>query len=74
VPHWAEKAAANPNSVWASLLREDGPLLYHPATVAACGLGAAAILWALHGVKYRRTAEEQLEEARQRQDASLVGA
>jgi sodium transport system permease protein len=74
VPHWAENAAANPNSIWASLLREDGPLLYHPVTVATCGLGAAAILWGLHRVDYRRTAEEQLEEARQRQDTSLVGA
>jgi hypothetical protein len=48
--------------------------LYHPVTVVACGVGVAAILWTLHGVSYRRTAEEQLEEARQRRDSPLVGA
>jgi hypothetical protein len=31
-------------------------------------------LWWLHTLSYRRTAEEQLEEARQRQGAPLVGA
>ena len=53
----------------------DEPLLYHPATSWLCvRVGVAAILWWLHGTSYRRTAEEQLEEARQQQDSALVGA
>jgi sodium transport system permease protein len=47
--------------------------LYHPATVAVCGAAALMVLWRLHQLSYDRTAEEQLEEARQRQDA-LAGA
>jgi sodium transport system permease protein len=66
--------SAPADSPAARLLGGDEPLLYHPAALVACGLGAAAIIWALHGVDYRRSAEEQLEEARQRQDSPLVGA
>ncbi len=69
----AESVQNNRESPLAFLLGGEEPLLYHPATVAACGMGVAAILWALHGVSYRRTAEEQLEEARQRQDSPQVG-
>jgi sodium transport system permease protein len=74
VPYWAAEAARNSNSAWSALLGGDQPLAYHPATVAVCGLGVAAILWALHSVSYRRTREEQLEEARQRQDGALARA
>ncbi|MCC6494127.1 MAG: CPBP family intramembrane metalloprotease [Pirellulales bacterium] len=45
------------------------PLLYHPATVALCAAGVAAILWSWRGQSYRPTPEEQLEQARQRGDA-----
>jgi len=68
----AESAPAG--SPAARLLGGDEPLLYHPGTLAVCGLGAAAIVWGLHGVNYRRSAEEQLEETRQRQDAPLASA
>lgn len=44
------------------------PRLYHPIVAVVCGLGVLAILWRLRGLKYHRTAEEQLEETRQRQD------
>jgi sodium transport system permease protein len=50
------------------------PLVYHPATIAVCAVISAAILWGLHGITYRRTPEEQLEEARQERDSPLVGA
>jgi sodium transport system permease protein len=70
----AESVPKNPRSPLAFLLGGEEPLLYHPVTVVACGVGVAAILWTLHGVSYRRTAEEQLEEARQRRDSPLVGA
>ena len=43
--------------------------LYHPTTVVVCGAAALWVLWRLHQLSYDRTAEEQLEEARQRQDA-----
>jgi sodium transport system permease protein len=47
--------------------------IYHPATVAACGVAALFLLWRLQQAAYDRTAEEKLEEARQQQDA-LAGA
>jgi sodium transport system permease protein len=74
VQNIAESVQKNPRSPLGFLLGGEEPLLYHPITVAACGVGVAAILWGLHGVRYRRTAEEQLEEARQRRDSPLVGA
>jgi hypothetical protein len=43
-------------------------------TVAACAAGVAVILWSLRGAPYQPTREEQLEEARQRQDAAMAGA
>ena len=74
IPELARRAENNPGSPVAFLLGGDEPLLYHPVVVAACVAGVAAILWGLHGVSYRRTAEEQLEEARQQQNAALAGA
>jgi sodium transport system permease protein len=75
LPTWGAAAkAADPGGPLARLLGGDHPLIYHPAAVVACGVAAAAILWRLHGITYRRTPEEQLEEARQRQESSLVGA
>jgi sodium transport system permease protein len=70
----AKRVQQDPDAPLAFLFRGDAPLLYHPATVVVCGIGAAAIMWGLHGVTYRRTAEEQLEEARQQRDAPLLGA
>jgi sodium transport system permease protein len=74
IPKLAEYAEQNPQSAVAGLVGGSEPLLYQPAALIVCGVGAAAILWGLHGVSYRRTAEEQLEEARQRQDSPMVGA
>jgi sodium transport system permease protein len=69
---WGEEfPATNP---LAPLLAGETPLVYHWTTTVACGLCAAGILWSLHNLAYRRTPEEQLEEARQRQDGTLVGA
>jgi sodium transport system permease protein len=70
----AELEASAPGSLLAQFLGGEEPLVYHPMSVAVCGACALAILWRLHGVPYRRTPEEQLEEARQRQDSQLVGA
>jgi sodium transport system permease protein len=75
IPHVSKSLGpADADGPLARLLGGDHPALYHPAMLAACGLIASAILWRLHGLTYRRTAEEQLEEARQRQDTPLVGA
>jgi hypothetical protein len=70
----AKMAQNNPEAPLAVLLRGDDPLLYHPVTVILCGALVAALMWGLHGERYRRTEEEQLEEARQQRDAPLVGA
>jgi sodium transport system permease protein len=70
----AKMAENNAELPLAFLLRGEEPPLYHGISVGFCAVGVAAIMWGLHGVKYRRTAEEQLEEARQLQDSPLVGA
>jgi len=70
----AQAVEANPESPLAFLLGGEAPLLYRTSTVLICAAVAAAILWSLHGVRYSRTAEEQLEEARQRSDSPLLGA
>jgi sodium transport system permease protein len=70
----AETAEANPESPLAFLLGGETPLLYRTPTVLVCAAVAAAILWSLHGMRHSRTAEEQLEEARQRRDSPLLGA
>ena len=70
----AEATAANPDSPLKYLLGGESPLLYRWPTVAICGAVAAAILWGLHGVRHSLTAEEQLEEARQRRDSPALGA
>jgi sodium transport system permease protein len=74
IPELAQRAEANPHSLVGIALGGEEPLLYHPATVVVCAAGTLAILWTLHGVNYRRTAEEQLEETRQRQDAAMASA
>jgi sodium transport system permease protein len=66
--------AAQPGDRLAWLLAGDAPLLYHPVTVACCGVCAAAILWSLRGTPYRPTQEEQLADARHERDGALVGA
>ncbi|BBO33485.1 ABC transporter permease subunit/CPBP intramembrane protease [Lacipirellula parvula] len=63
----AQIATANPESPLAFLLSGEDPLIYRWPTVALCAAIAASILWNLHGVRHSRTAEEQLEEARQQQ-------
>ena len=70
----AELVQTNPDSPLAMLFSGEEPLLYRTPTVIVCAGVAAAILWSLHGVRYSRTAEEQLEEARQRKDSPLLGA
>jgi sodium transport system permease protein len=72
--HLAKMAESNPEAPFAYFLQGDEPLLYQNVSIALCAAGVAAIMWGLHGVSYRRTAEEQLEEARQRQDSPMVGA
>jgi sodium transport system permease protein len=75
VDRWGAMAKnADPDGFAARLLSGAKPLIYQPAAAAACGLCAAGIMWWLHSLSYRRTPEEQLEEARQRQDSPLVGA
>jgi sodium transport system permease protein len=74
IQRWAGAVKADPDMSFASLMAGDAPLLYHPATVVACTVGVAAILWGLRGTSYQPTREEQIEEARQRQDSPLVGA
>jgi sodium transport system permease protein len=71
---WATAIEANPKSPLGALMAGDEPLLYHPASVAACVLVAGAILWSLSGTTFQNTREEQIEEARQRQDTPLVSA
>jgi sodium transport system permease protein len=72
VHRWTQNGSTE--GVLGRWLGGESPLAYHWVTVAGCGLVAATILWRLHGWSYRRTAEEQLEEARRRQDSPLVGA
>jgi sodium transport system permease protein len=74
VAHQAEAndAATQGGAAW--LVGGEAPVIYGPAVVAACGAVAAAILWSLRGAPYQPTPEEQLEEARHRQEASLAGA
>jgi sodium transport system permease protein len=67
-PMAAQEASNNPAWRWSQAFGGAEPWIYHPATVAVCGALAAAILWKLRGTDYHRTAEEQLEEARQRSD------
>ena len=74
IPWFSESLGERAPAPLLRALRGDEPLLYHPGIVAGSAIGVAAILWGLHGITYRRTAEEQLEEARQRQDSPLVGA
>jgi hypothetical protein len=64
----AMRAASQPNSLLFWLIGGEEPRIYHPAVAVVCGVGAAAILWRLRGLEYRRTAEERLEEQRQQQD------
>jgi sodium transport system permease protein len=72
VQELAKRAADSPQAPLGRWLSGDNPLLYHPISVGLCTAIAAAILWSFHRETYRRTAEEQLEEARQRQDGALA--
>jgi sodium transport system permease protein len=72
--HLVKLAQSDSNWLLARLLGGDQPQLYHPVVVVLCAIGVAAIMWTLHGASYRRTAEEQLEEARQQRDAPYAGA
>jgi sodium transport system permease protein len=74
VQRWAGAVEADAKLPFSALLAGETPLLYHPATVAACALGVGAIMWSLRRAPYQLTREEQLEEARQRQNSPLVGA
>jgi sodium transport system permease protein len=67
----AMRVAGQPDSLLYNVLGGEQPRLYHPAVVLICGLGAAAILWRLRGLEYRRTSEERLEE--QRHERDVVG-
>jgi sodium transport system permease protein len=69
---WA--LASNPDGLIARMLGGEHPVIYQAPATIACAICAAGILWWLHTLSYRRTAEEQLEEARQRQGVPLVGA
>jgi sodium transport system permease protein len=71
---WTTTIEANPESPLGRLMAGESPLLYHPATVTGCVLAASVILWSLSGTTFQNTREEQIEEARQRQDTPLVGA
>jgi sodium transport system permease protein len=66
--------ATQPESVLTRVFAGDDPLVYHPAVMVACGVCGAALLWSLRGTPDQPTREEQLEDARQRQDAALAGA
>jgi sodium transport system permease protein len=70
----AELNGANSQGWEGWLLGGEEPVIHGTAAVAICGVIAAGVLWSLRGAPYRPTEEEQLEEARQRQDASLAGA
>jgi len=75
IAHWTERReATQPNGLLARLFSGPDALAYHPGSLAACAVCTAAILWSLRGTPYRPTREEQIEEARQRSDGSLVGA
>lgn len=74
VYHAGQYAEKHPDSFVHTLVGGDAPLLYQPAAMAACGVIAVGLLWSLQRLSYHRTKEERLLEARQQQDASLVGA
>lgn len=71
---WAGSIEADPKTPMRALLAGEAPLLYHPATVAGCAVAAGVVLWSLSGTTFQNTREEQIEEARQRQDTPLLGA
>jgi sodium transport system permease protein len=74
IQRWAGAVEADPKLPFSALMRGEHPLLYHPLTVGVCAALLALILWQLRGTPYQPTREEQLEEARQRQDTALAGA
>jgi sodium transport system permease protein len=55
-----------------NIVRNDGQGFFTPAAMIACLIGVAGLLWWLHQLPYRRTEEEQLQEALDRQQ--LAGA
>lgn len=56
---------------WSWLFNSSGDTLFQPAVLVACLAGVALLCWWLHRIAYRRTAEEHLNEVRERQ---LAGA
>ncbi|MCH2115271.1 MAG: CPBP family glutamic-type intramembrane protease [Pirellulales bacterium] len=58
-------------SRWSWVLSESGPLVFQAWVLVVALAGSGALLWWLHCLPYQRTAEEQLQEARDRQ---FVGA
>ena len=67
--HLNEEFVSDP--YWSWLFSADGDSLFNPLVTFACLAGTLALCWWLHRVPYRRTAEEQLHEVRERQ---LAGA
>ena len=57
-------------STWGWLLSSYDILIFHPAILIASAVGTMTILRWLHHLPYHRTAEEQLQEARERNLAS----
>lgn len=52
----------------------ENPLISDPGTLSICAACAIGLLWAFTRVSYRRTDEEQLQEARERGAGRLYGA
>ncbi len=54
-------------SHWSYLLSEDSIFFFQPWVLIVSTIGTGAILWWLHRLPYKHTAEEELQEARDRQ-------
>jgi sodium transport system permease protein len=65
-------AAVKKYPVLEYIVRTDGQGIFQPAAMIACLMGTAGLLWWLHQLPYRRTEEEQLQEALDHQQ--LAGA
>ena len=65
------KLAEDPSGKANWLFSSQETLVFHPAVMGICVMAVALLLWWLHRIPYRRTAEEQLHELRERQ---LVGS
>ena len=65
------KLSEETTSQWSWLFSSEGETLFQPEVMIVCLLGVGCLCWMLHRIPYRRTAEEQLNEAREQQ---LAGA